>query len=263
MTSQILAFDFDGVICNGLIEYFQTAWRTYCKIWSPAETAPPDRLAERFYHLRPVIETGWEMPILIKAQLQGIAEVDLFQNWSKIADTIVQQDKLRAPEIGKLLDELRDEWIASDLEGWLSLHQFYPGVVETLQSLSDLQILPIIITTKEGRFVRSLLGQQGIELSDAQLYGKEYGKPKHQVLREILERDRPSAIAFIEDRLKTLQVIQKYSDLNTVQLYLADWGYNTQSEHEAAAENPTIQVISLSQLDPQSLLSPSIQPSAK
>jgi phosphoglycolate phosphatase-like HAD superfamily hydrolase len=254
MTSQILAFDFDGVICNGLIEYFQTAWRTYCNIWSPAETNPPDRLAECFYRLRPVIETGWEMPILIKAQLQGIPEAEILQNWSDIADTIVQQNQLHASEIGKLLDSLRDEWIASDLEGWLSLHQFYSGVVETLKALCQSPILPIIITTKEGRFVRSLLGQQGIELSDTQLYGKEYGKPKHQVLREILERDRPSAIAFIEDRLKTLQVIQKYDDLKAVKLYLADWGYNTQSEREAAAENATIQVISIRQLHPQSLL---------
>lgn len=254
MTSKILAFDFDGVICNGLIEYFQTAWRTYCKIWSPAETNPPDRLAESFYRLRPVIETGWEMPVLIKAQLQGIAEAELLQNWVEIASAIVRQDGLNPSDIGTELDGLRDEWIASDLEGWLSLHQFYPGVVETLQALCNSPIVPTIITTKEGRFVRSLLGQQGIELPNDRLYGKESGKPKHQVLREILERDRPSAIAFIEDRLKTLQSIQKYDDLNTVKLYLADWGYNTQSEREAAAENPAIQVISLDRLHPQSLL---------
>ncbi|MHC5726941.1 MAG: HAD family hydrolase, partial [Nostoc sp.] len=30
----ILALDFDGVICDGLIEYFEVSWRTYCQIWS-------------------------------------------------------------------------------------------------------------------------------------------------------------------------------------------------------------------------------------
>ncbi|MCY7286501.1 MAG: HAD family hydrolase, partial [Cyanobacteria bacterium CAN_BIN43] len=30
----LLALDFDGVLCNGLMEYFQTAWRVYCQIWS-------------------------------------------------------------------------------------------------------------------------------------------------------------------------------------------------------------------------------------
>ncbi|TAF20763.1 MAG: HAD family hydrolase, partial [Nostocales cyanobacterium] len=36
----ILALDFDGVICDGLIEYFEVAWRTYCQIWSSAKDTP-------------------------------------------------------------------------------------------------------------------------------------------------------------------------------------------------------------------------------
>ena len=59
----ILALDFDGVICDGLIEYFQTAWRTYCQIWKPVETVPDPDLALSFYRVRPAIETGWEMPL--------------------------------------------------------------------------------------------------------------------------------------------------------------------------------------------------------
>ncbi|XTZ20952.1 MAG: HAD family hydrolase, partial [cyanobacterium endosymbiont of Rhopalodia fuxianensis] len=31
---QILALDFDGVICNGLLEYFQTTKSTYTQIWT-------------------------------------------------------------------------------------------------------------------------------------------------------------------------------------------------------------------------------------
>ena len=41
----ILALDFDGVICDGLIEYFQTFWRTYCQIWKPSQTVPDSDLA--------------------------------------------------------------------------------------------------------------------------------------------------------------------------------------------------------------------------
>ena len=32
-TPTVLALDFDGVLCNGLSEYFQTAWRTYSQFW--------------------------------------------------------------------------------------------------------------------------------------------------------------------------------------------------------------------------------------
>ncbi|MEL6856377.1 MAG: HAD family hydrolase, partial [Cyanobacteria bacterium J06607_13] len=62
---ELIAFDFDGVICDGLIEYFQTAWKAYCQLFHPASEQPPEGLSDRFYPLRPVIETGWEMPILI------------------------------------------------------------------------------------------------------------------------------------------------------------------------------------------------------
>ncbi len=58
----ILALDFDGVICDGLIEYFEAAWRTYCEIWSPANDTPADDLALRFYRLCPVFETVGKCP---------------------------------------------------------------------------------------------------------------------------------------------------------------------------------------------------------
>ena len=31
---KILALDFDGVICDGLLEYFQTTKYTYVKVWT-------------------------------------------------------------------------------------------------------------------------------------------------------------------------------------------------------------------------------------
>ncbi len=146
----ILALDFDGVICDGLIEYFQTAWRTYCQIWSPASHIPPEDLASKFYKLRPVIETGWEMPVLIRALLLGISPENILQKWATIAQNLLEEADLIAADIGRKLDQIRDEWISTDLTNWLSLHRFYPGVVERLQLLVNSPVQPVIITTKEG-----------------------------------------------------------------------------------------------------------------
>ena len=66
-TPTLIALDFDGVLCNGLIEYFQTAWRTYSQIWQLSDEVQSNDLVEKFYRLRPVIEIGWEMPVLIRA----------------------------------------------------------------------------------------------------------------------------------------------------------------------------------------------------
>ncbi len=244
----ILALDFDGVVCDGLIEYFQTTWRTYCQIWSPPDSTPPDDLAPSFYRLRPVIETGWEMPVLIRALILGIPEARISQDWAALAQQLLKETGLTAADIGKKLDQIRDESIATDELGWLSLHRFYPGVVERLQALITSSVQLFIITTKEGRFVSHLLQQQGVHLPDEAIIGKEVKRPKHQVLRELLGRTgTPVSLWFVEDRLKTLQLVQQQLDLDTVKLYLADWGYNTQAEREVANHDPRIQLLSLSQ----------------
>ncbi|MBD2440166.1 HAD family hydrolase [Nostoc sp. FACHB-110] len=245
----ILALDFDGVICDGLIEYFEVAWRTYCKIWSPADDTPPDDLALRFYRLRPVIETGWEMPVLIKALLAGISDEEILQEWTKITPQILLKDNLVAKEIATKLDHLRDEWISTDLDGWLSLHKFYPGVIEKIKLTLASEVQVFIVTTKEGRFVQQLLQQEGVNLPPAAIFGKEVKRPKYEILRELIHsaNQQPVSLWFVEDRIKTLQLVQQQADLEDVKLFLADWGYNTQPERKAAQDDARIQLLSLSQ----------------
>ncbi|MEH2375094.1 HAD family hydrolase [Nostoc sp.] len=245
----ILALDFDGVICDGLIEYFEVSWRTYCQIWSPANDTPPDDLALRFYRLRPVIETGWEMPVLIKALVDGITDEKILQEWASIAPKLLLNDKLQAREIGAKLDNQRDEWITTDLDGWLSLHRFYPGVVEKIKLTFDSGVKLYIVTTKEGRFIQQLLQQQGVNLPAAAIFGKEVKRPKFEILRELIQAadKKPVSLWFVEDRLKTLHLVQQQPDFEDVKLFLADWGYNTQAEREAAQNDRQIQLLSLSQ----------------
>lgn len=241
----ILALDFDGVLCDGLMEYFETAWRTYCQIWSLNSYAPPEQIAASFYRLRPVIETGWEMPILIRALIDGISEQEILNQWAEISQSILQENKFIASDIALKLDQIRDEWISTDLANWLSLHRFYPGVVEKMQSLLNSDLQPIIITTKEGRFVSQLLQQQGVEMPSKSIIGKESKRPKHQILKELVAETQVK-LWFVEDRLKTLQLVQQQPGLAAVKLYLADWGYNIASERESARQTPGIELISLS-----------------
>jgi phosphoglycolate phosphatase-like HAD superfamily hydrolase len=246
----LLALDFDGVLCDGLIEYFQTAWQTYCQIWSPADRTPPPGLAEQFYRLRPVIETGWEMPILVRSLLVGIPETDLFNQWATIAQQQVQASGWTPTEIAAKLDHLRDEWIAADVDHWLAQHRFYPGIADRLRQLLHRDVALFIVTTKEQRFVRQLLQQQAIDLPEAQIFGKEVKQPKAQTLRFLMQKfmqetGEPAQIWFIEDRLKTLQNISLQPDLSQVRLYLANWGYNTETDRATAERDPKIHLLSL------------------
>ncbi|MFM6157521.1 MAG: HAD family hydrolase, partial [Sphaerospermopsis kisseleviana] len=67
-------------------------------------------------------------------------------------------------------------------------------------------------------------------------------------LRQLIEKVNTQSVSlwFMEDRLKTLQLVQQQSDLDHVKLFLADWGYNTQAEREAGKNDPRIKLISLS-----------------
>jgi len=243
----VLALDFDGVVCDGMNEYFQTAWSAHCVIWNQSDKTPPDGVADRFYRLRPVVETGWEMPVLVRAIMQGMPESQVLQDWLAISSQMLVDDSLKPTTIAAIVDEIRDRWIATDLDNWLAHHRFYPGVVERLRQFLDNGLHLVIISTKEGRFIQKLLQQQTIFLSDQQIFGKEVNRPKHQTLRELAIVHVGASFWFVEDRVKTLQGIIQQPDMTTVQLFLAEWGYNTQRDRDVALHDPRIHLLTLNQ----------------
>lgn len=238
---ELLALDFDGVLCDGLREYFQTAWRAYCQIWLPAELEPPTGLAERFYRLRPVIETGWEMPVLLRALVSGTADAAVLAEWPTIARQIVMRDTLDPGELASIVDGTRDAWIQADLPGWLAQHQFFPGTIAWLKTLAPERW--VIVTTKESRFVRQLLSDRNIDIASDRLFGKEVGRPKYETLELLQTRTRH--LWFVEDRLPALQAVTTRPALAKTRLFLAEWGYTTATHRQVALASDRVQLLSL------------------
>ncbi|MEM6518130.1 MAG: HAD family hydrolase [Cyanobacteria bacterium P01_C01_bin.70] len=253
MTPAMLALDFDGVLCDGLVEYFQTAWKAHCEIFAQPPSEPPEGLAEKFYPLRPVIETGWEMPLLLYALQQGVDEVAILEHWPVLVQDILRETQVQPDDAMAAVDGVRDRWIAADLDGWLSRHRFYPGMIERLQAAIAAGVFPLIISTKEGRFIQALLAKEGIDLPREQIIGKEISQPKTTTLRQ-LQASPPTVVPiaqpiwFVEDRLKTLEKVKADSQLTDIVLFLADWGYNTITEKKQAADDSRIHLLSLPQV---------------
>ena len=244
---KILALDFDGVICNGLKEYFQTTLKTYQKLWKDDSQNDLEIWANSFYKLRPVIETGWEMPILLRALVLQYEQDNIESNWHNVCSEIVTKENLNKQQVMSALDGVRDHWIQTDLDNWLALHEFYPGVLEKLGKLLDSSTLLYIVTTKEGRFVKQLLKQQNLSFPEDHIFGKEVKQPKFDTLRQILKinQETPNNLWFIEDLLKTLNKVKSQEYLTEVNLFLADWGYNTIKSHELVKQDSTINLLSL------------------
>ncbi|MGK7956409.1 MAG: HAD family hydrolase [Crocosphaera sp.] len=247
---KILALDFDGVVCNGLKEYFQTTIRTYQKIWSEHSQDDLQSWANSFYQLRPVIETGWEMPILLRALVLEYEKEKIESNWHNICSEIVEKENLDKQQVMSELDGVRDHWIKTDLDNWLALHEFYPGVLERLAKILNSSTLLYIVTTKEGRFVKQLLKQQDLSIPESNIFGKEVKQPKYETLRQILNNNQqtPDNLWFVEDLLKTLKKVQIQPDLTEIKLFLADWGYNTTKTHTIVKHDSQISLLSLDRL---------------
>ncbi|MEM9906847.1 MAG: HAD family hydrolase [Cyanobacteria bacterium P01_D01_bin.44] len=244
----IIAFDFDGVICDGLIEYFQTAWRAYCQLFSPANPKPPEGLAARFYKLRPVIETGWEMPMVLKAILEGYSDADIIEQWPKMAEPWLTIANLSPKDVANAVDGVRDRWIQADLDSWLGQHQFYSGLLGVLE-VAISTIPTYVVSTKESRFIQKLLRQNGVDIDTEQIFGKDVKRPKYATLRQLKEKHTDNShlpsLWFIEDRIKALQAVKQQPDLTDVELFLADWGYNLEPDRQTAREDNRIHLLSL------------------
>src|SRR5262249_7268657 len=83
----ILALDFDGVLCEGIRDYSETSRRTHAAVW-PAEGLPDADAFAAFKELRPVIETGWEMPVLLRAIARGRARATIASAWPATRDAL-------------------------------------------------------------------------------------------------------------------------------------------------------------------------------
>ncbi|MEL7011590.1 MAG: HAD family hydrolase, partial [Cyanobacteria bacterium J06588_4] len=83
----------------------------------------------------------------------------------------------------------------------------------------------------------------------AQIIGKESKRPKYETLRIIRDSyQQPGTqlgLTFVEDRLKALQQVAQQSDLEFVELFLADWGYNLESDRLLAAQDERIKLLTL------------------
>ena len=143
-------------------------------------------------------------------------------------------------------DGVRRESIATDPTGWSTPRALWPEscrlVAEPAQA--------VLVTTKEGEFARLMLDRWEVHLADVQ--GKETGVHKCLNLRGLIAawvgaHGRRPRLAFVEDRLETLQHVTTHPDLDDVALFLAAWGYNTEAARATAAADPRIRLLTLEQ----------------
>lgn len=248
----MLALDFDGVLCDGRPEYFEAARRAYRQTW-PAARSVPDGAAAAFAAYRPLVESGWEMPVLLHAVLVGEPAEALIDRaaWLATARRLLDAADLAPELLGRALNRVRDEWFARDPGDWLRHNVFYPGVVPRLVQTAAEGTPVAVVTTKAERFARALLTAQDSRLGQLRIVGREPGRaaiPKPESLVRLTTAHGLQAGAeglwFVEDLLETLDSVHATPALAAARLFLADWGYNTLEQRASVGWRPHVRLLS-------------------
>ena len=248
----VLALDFDGVLCDGRPEYFEAARRAYREIW-PAAREVPDAAAAAFGAQRPLVESGWEMPVLLHAVVAGEPATALVDRaaWLGTARRLLGDVGLAPEAVGRALNRVRDAWFARDPGDWVRHTVFYPGVVPRLIEVLAEGIPVAVVTTKAERFARALLAAQDTRLAAVPIVGREPDRtvPKPESLARLAAAHglQPAAegLWFVEDLLETLDAVHATPALGAARLFLADWGYNTLEQRAAAGAGRHVRLLSL------------------
>jgi len=224
----LLIFDFDGVIIDGLTEYWTSAQRAYLKILGKECNSNELILnvPKVFRTLRPWVKDGWEMVLLAAEIHKGKSTLNISgatafsNNYSKSCAQALKAWGWAPEQLQEVLDQVRREVIRSNRDGWLASHKAFPFVVERIKQLESEGIEFGVLTTKSAEFTTELLDY--LKLQPQLLYGHESGK-KPDILLEISNK-RPIT-GFIEDRRTTLETVLKTPALSSIPCYLASWGY--------------------------------------
>lgn len=257
-------FDFDGVICDSCDECTIAALRTVRSLGVLGDEeeaildgadSPPMWLLEEMREIRPAIEVGWQIPVMLSVVLdrkKGVAtgsmttEEVITKYESLVSATLERWGKTDRDMI-EAFGGVRDRWMTDDLQSWLEANSFYSGIS---QGVSACRGEVTVVTTKQQRFAIALMRHAGVrekDLPDKDIYGLGMYKAKSDVIVDRMRAGKysPEETHFFEDRWPTLAKCLKDERLEGVKFYLCDWGYVAPHERELANAEDRVQILRL------------------
>jgi hypothetical protein len=216
-----------------------------------------EEILQKMRLVRPVVETGYENLVQVRCLLEDAAGTEeaktsverMLRSWSaEMLPAAMKKWNLQRSDLVEKFGSYRDDWMRRDLRSWLESNSFYPGVCEAVALARD-RDEAYVVTTKQARFALALLKEIGkIPFEEDRVFSQTVsGQPKGEVLRMLEERhdsgDGSVSFHFVEDKLSTLEKVAADESAKKWNLYLVDWGYNTEEERERARRNERIEVV--------------------
>lgn len=264
-SNNLFLFDFDGVVCDSCDECTVSAWRT-CKLLNAipntddldtTQDTPPQWLFDKMREIRPAIEVGWQIPVLLSVFLDQQAKAksssnnpalsvpEVLERYEQLVEEWLTRYNLTERDMIDTFGQVRDDWIAQDMESWLEINTFYKGIS---QAINECDGETVLVTTKQQRFATALVRHAGVtdaSMPDDSIYGLGMYKSKADVIVDRMEQGGYKSAHFFEDRYPTIAKALNDDRLENVVFYLCSWGYVTEKELQLASEEPRVKVLSL------------------
>jgi len=240
---QVLALDFDGVICDSAREVFHVGLRTYLGFFPDSPLAErlgamvsagveSDRIYQQFLDLCPLGNRAEDFGVALRA-IDGQVKIEDQAAYNRFYGSM-ESDWLEAFHVRFYQERnvLRD----NDRDRWLQMQAPFTEFTDLLPRISERARLAVV-TAKDSSSVRILLRQFGINslFSPQLVLDKDTAVRKINHLRTLQSRTGVSfdQITFVDDKVNHLFGVAELG----VRLILAGWGLNGEREHRLARED--------------------------
>ena len=232
---KIFLFDFDGVIVDGMNEYWHSSLLACEKYLITKNITFDQKLYKQvpntFKQIRPWVKNGWEMVLIVheiiktENPLNNLNKDDFIENYHQNCQRILKDNCWHEEDLQKVLNKSREYQIAKNFEKWVNLHKPFFEVLNLIEELKKREIKAGIITTKGKIFAEKILKK--LNIFPEFVFGYESGT-KIKIAEKL--KQTYEILGFIEDRKKTLIDIKQNHETSNIHCFLADWGYLKESD---------------------------------
>ena len=169
---KIFLFDFDGVIVDGMNEYWHSSLLACEKYLNTPEITLDQKLYKTvpntFKQIRPWVKYGWEMVLIVheiikkENSLNYLNKDNFIENYHQNCHKILRDNCWFKEDLQKVLNKSREYQIEKDFEKWVNLHKPFFEVINFMEELKKRNIKAGIITTKGKIFAEKILQQLNV-----------------------------------------------------------------------------------------------------
>jgi phosphoglycolate phosphatase-like HAD superfamily hydrolase len=212
----ILALDFDGVICDSIVECMETSYQAFLLLNQGCGL--PEKIPQEWKNIfcmrRGYVRPSGNFYMLWKWLIESPNKIITFNQF----ENLCLKNKSVIEDFSELFHGIRRKKILDNKNLFIEQNKLFPDVKKNWPS--SLENLIYIITTKDIESVEIIMNSAQLKYSG--IYGRGSGPKSHSIL-EIAERNmvKPSEIIFIDDSVAHIEEV-KITGCSTIH---ATWGY--------------------------------------